>query len=181
MKKLSTFTLLMLSLMLLSTTSCKDDDDTPTNPIDKLPPATQTGANTFGCLLDGEAFLPGREQLTNDAVYQFVNGGYYFTLQANRRTKDFNLIRLGCNTENLEILEGEVYALNDKQNGSAYGKYFSGTFFNYTSNLHGGEMIITKLDLDKNIVSGTFWYDIEDQNGIVHEIREGRFDMKFSQ
>ncbi|WP_143064725.1 hypothetical protein [Hyunsoonleella jejuensis] len=108
MKKLSTFTLLMLSLMLLSTTSCKDDDDTPTNPIDKLPPATQTGANTFGCLLDGEAFLPGRGQLTNDAVYQFVNGGYYLAIQGNRRNSDNHSILIGIVTNSLEVSEQEM-------------------------------------------------------------------------
>jgi len=26
--------------------------------LEQLPPATQTGANTFGCLLNGEAWTP---------------------------------------------------------------------------------------------------------------------------
>ncbi|CAD0001286.1 hypothetical protein [Flavobacterium salmonis] len=53
--------LLLLFTALFILTSCdKDkDDDKPTNPIDQLPPVTQTGANTFGCLLDGEVFKPG--------------------------------------------------------------------------------------------------------------------------
>jgi hypothetical protein len=29
------------------------------NPIDQLPPETQTGANTFGCLVNGQVFKPG--------------------------------------------------------------------------------------------------------------------------
>ena len=34
--------------------SCNNDDDNSSNdPIDQLPPATQTGENTFGFLLNG--------------------------------------------------------------------------------------------------------------------------------
>lgn len=45
---------------------------------------------------------------------------------------------------------------------------------------HTGELTITKLDFENNIVSGTFWYDIEDTQGVIHQIREGRFDMHFT-
>jgi hypothetical protein len=114
-------------------------------------------------------------------VYQFVNGGYYFSLQANKDDANFNLIRLGCNTQRLEISQGQTYKLKEQIDGNAYGKYFFNTSFTYTSEIHQGEMAITKLDFENNIVSGTFWYDIEDKNGIVHKVREGRFDMRFTQ
>ena len=175
------FTLLAYCLLFIVFTNCNNDDDNHSNdPINQLPPATQSGENTFGCLLDGEPFLPGNGGNPLDCVYQFVNGGYYFALQANREI-DLNLIRLGCNTENLEINQDGVYALKENINGNASGKYFYETYLNYTSNTHTGELTITKLDFDNHIVSGTFWYDVEDQNGVVHEIREGRFDMLFSQ
>lgn len=178
MKKLI---LTLCFLPLLSITSCNsDDDNTQSNPISQLPPATQTGENTFGCLLDGEPFLPGSGQNTLDCVYQFVNGEYYFSLQANREF-NFFLTRLGCSTKNLQIEQGITYTLTDNTNGNAYGKYFSETFINYTDNIHFGEVTITTLDIMNNIVSGTFWYDIEDSNGIIHEIREGRFDMQFTE
>ncbi len=78
--------LLFLLLILTQLISCcKKNNDEPTNPIDQLPAATQTGANTFGCLLDGKAFLPGNSGNPLDCVYQFVSGGYYFALQANKR------------------------------------------------------------------------------------------------
>ncbi len=170
-------------LVFIATFCCckNDDDNNTTNPIDQLPPATQTGENTFGCLLDGDPFLPGAGVNPLDCVYQFSNGGYYFTLQANREDENFNRIRLGCNTKDLEIQEGQTYELVENENGNATGKYFYATFINYTSSVFSGELTITKLDETNNIVSGTFFYDIEDQNGVVHEIREGRFDMRFSQ
>lgn len=44
-----------------------------------------------------------------------------------------------------------------------------------------GEMTITKLDFEKHIVYGTFWFDILLPNGEIVEVREGRFDMQFTQ
>jgi hypothetical protein len=51
MKKI--FLLLITSFALWS---C-DKDDKPSNPIDQLPPATQTGAGTFGCLVNGVPYV----------------------------------------------------------------------------------------------------------------------------
>ncbi|WP_299551902.1 hypothetical protein [Seonamhaeicola sp.] len=174
----------ILSLMALCTfvlcVSCEKDDDTPVNPKDQLPPATQTGENTFGCLLDGEAFLPGPGPLTLDCVYQFVNGDYYFALQANKRDEQNNSKLIGCSTEKLEIEEGQIYKLMEGVEGNAYGSYFFNLERFRTSSLNSGEMYISKLDMEKNIVSGTFWYDVEDQDGNIHQVRDGRFDMTFS-
>ena len=43
--------LLQLVLSLLLLPGCQKADPAP---VDPLPPATQTGANTFGCLLNGQ-------------------------------------------------------------------------------------------------------------------------------
>lgn len=177
---MKTLKLLILFTLLISA-SCKNDDDTPTNPIDQLPPATQTGENTFGCLLNGEAFLPGPGPNTLDAVYQFVNGGYFFALQANKRDENNNAILIGILTDDLQIEEMETYALIENEAFNASGTLALNASFNYTTQIHTGELTITKLDFDNNIVSGTFWYDIEDTQGIIHQIREGRFDMRFTQ
>ncbi|WP_338157225.1 hypothetical protein [Avrilella dinanensis] len=43
-------------------------------------------------------------------------------------------------------------------------------------------MTITRFDIDEEIVSGTFWFDLENPwTGETIEIREGRFDTHFSQ
>ncbi|MFC5981116.1 hypothetical protein [Flavobacterium salmonis] len=47
--------------------------------------------------------------------------------------------------------------------------------------MNTGELKITKLDFTNNIVSGTFWFDVKDDKGVLHQIREGRFDMQFTQ
>ena len=51
--------LLFTSFLFLAAACTKADDDTLTTPLDELPPATQVGANTFGCLIDGVAFVNG--------------------------------------------------------------------------------------------------------------------------
>lgn len=171
--------LIKVLLIALTFGSC-DNDDNPksTNPIDQLPPATQVGANTFGCLLDGAVFKPGSGTNPLDCVYQFTDGGYYFSLQANRRDENNIPTRLGCSTQKLQIFEGLTYQLKEKIDGNAYGKYSYASNFTYTSQVQTGELKITKLT--STIVSGTFWYDIIDYQGTLHQIREGRFDLLYS-
>ena len=170
------FSLLLITIAIIS---CNKKDD-PITPINQLPTATQTGENTFGCLLDGEAFLPRYGTNPLDCVYQYVNGGYYFTLQANKRDTSNNLIVVGINTNDSEIKVGQTISLIENEKGNTYGTFFFNTIFTFTSKVNSGELTITKLDMDNHIVSGTFWYDIIDSFGEFHQIREGRFDVKFS-
>ncbi len=174
--------LLLLFTALFILTSCdKDkDDDKPTNPIDQLPPVTQTGANTFGCLLDGEVFKPGITSNSYQCFYQYVNGGYYFNVNANNRS---NGIYKGIiiSTYKLEIAEGQILNLYERIEGNASGTLSISGTFNETSVTNTGELKITKLDFKNNIVSGTFWFDVKDDKGVLHQIREGRFDMQFTQ
>ena len=157
----------------------KDDDPQPINPVDQLPPATQTGENTFGCLLDGKVFTPGNRPNPLDCYYQFVDGGYYFVLRSNRDINN-KLITIGCSIQKLEISENQTYQLKEKLDGNAFGFYFSAFDFYETDNIYKGEMHITKLDMNAQIVSGTFWFNIIDNQGMIHEIRNGRFDVQFT-
>jgi hypothetical protein len=168
--------LLLLILTVFTLTSCDKDDDKPKTELEKLPPATQTGAKTFGCLLDGVAFVPTKAN--GSSFYQYVNG-YYFSLQGNMYVNK-ELILLGLSTDNLKIEEGKTYILQAKIDGNASAKYFD-DLPNRTTSTEKGEMTITKLDFTEHIVSGTFFYDIKDSKGVVHKITNGRFDMPFTQ
>ena len=44
-------------LLLTQCSKCKNDPQ-PNDPASQLPPATQTGANTFGCLVNGQPYTP---------------------------------------------------------------------------------------------------------------------------
>ena len=173
--------LLLILLTTFTLSCCNKDDDTPIIPIEQLPPATQTGANTVGCLLDGKAFLPGNFNNSTNCFYQFVNGEYYFAL-ALRKSDDQNiLIGIDIGTNAKQIFQGETYNLLEFTTNNASAAYIYGTFENFTNDVYTGELTITKLDPVNQIVSGTFWFDVEDTNGIIHQIREGRFDMQYTQ
>ncbi|WP_310991673.1 DUF6252 family protein [Aequorivita marina] len=174
----------VLLIFMATTISCcnKDDDNPPPEPVDQLPPATQTGAGTFGCLLDGEVFLPGNNTPNPlDCVYQYVNGGYYFALQSNRRINGSDYQALGIGSNLFQIEEGGTYALKENVPNNVSGHYRLNLDSNYTSEIHTGELKITKLDYDNHIVAGTFWFDVKDSNSVVHEIRNGRFDVRFTE
>lgn len=168
--------LILIILTTFTLSCCDKDDEKPKTELEKLPPATQTGSRTFGCLLDGVAFVPTKSN--GSSFYQYVNG-YYFSLQGNMYVNK-ELILLGLSTDNLKIEEGKTYILQAKIDGNASGKYFD-DLPNRTTSDEKGEMTITKLDLTKNIVSGTFFYDIKDSKGVLHKITNGRFDMPFTQ
>ncbi len=172
--------LIIIFITALTLSSCDKDNDKPE--IEKLPPVTQTGANTFGCLLDGQAFLPGGGTNPLDCVYQYTNGGYYFALQGNKRDSENNLFDISVGTINLQIEENNTYQLKDNQNGNAVGRFsISGVPRFTSSNTYNGEVKITKLDKKNQIVSGTFWFDVlHPFTGQVVKIREGRFDMEYS-
>ncbi|WP_127845447.1 hypothetical protein [Psychroflexus aestuariivivens] len=172
---------LILLLPFLFFWGCSDDDNAPQNPINQLPEATQTGENTFGCLLDGEAFIPGGGTNPLDFVYQFVDGGYYFQLQGRKRNDDFNLISINLITRAKEIEEGETYLLLEEALGNASGIFGFNGGLSFTSIQNSGQLTITHLDMNNQIVSGTFWFDVIDHDGNLRKIREGRFDMEFTQ
>lgn len=176
---------LFLTLVLLTgITACNNDDDKAAqDPVNLLPAATQTGENTFGCLLDGEVFLPSGGINPLDCVYQYVDGGYYLGLQGNKRNSDGDLVGISIGTNELQIFQNETYQLLENRSGNALAIYsfYSNSINNYyTSQTHTGELTITKLDTENQIVSGTFWFDVQDNQDVVHQIREGRFDMQYT-
>ena len=59
--------ILMILLWLPMLAACKK------NELNALPPATQVGANTFGCLVDGKAWVPSGKGLFSDKP---LEGGY---------------------------------------------------------------------------------------------------------
>lgn len=172
--------LFLLATFVLS--CCNNDDDQPTNPIDQLPPATQTGANTFGALLDGEPFIPRFVVNPVQCNYQLISGERYFFVTGRfEEQENFNLISLSLSTNAKSIEEGLTYELITEADGNATGIFgYNGDLF-FTNSNETGQMTITHLDLDNQTVSGTFWFDVIDQNGDLKQIRDGRFDMQFTQ
>ncbi|TRX39398.1 hypothetical protein [Flavobacterium restrictum] len=175
--------------------SCNKDDDKSTNPIDQLPPATQTGANTAGCLVDGKAFLPKGTGLGGPVLscfYYQSQTGYRFGLSINYKTFDF-IKSIQFSTNTIQLIENKTYNLtaeskdiNNNYYISNFGEYYiltntgAGDVNYSTTNVATGELKITKLDMQRFIISGTFWYDAVNANNEKVQVREGRFDVHYS-
>ncbi|GAA4504102.1 hypothetical protein GCM10023172_29960 [Hymenobacter ginsengisoli] len=73
----------LLLAALLGLSQCKKNDSSPAKPEDQLPPATQTGQHTFGCLLNGQPWTPAGNPFGGPLfTAEHSRGNFYLT--ANR-------------------------------------------------------------------------------------------------
>jgi len=114
MKKLKTMKKLFLLAAIALTLSCcnKDDDTTET-----LPPATQTGAGTFACNVNGRAFIDTSGGYFN-CFYQLVDGDYYFGIGGDDENQNPQYIYI--QTQKKQINEGETYTYAEIHDGNTY-------------------------------------------------------------
>lgn len=177
--------LLFLLTVTLTLSCCNknDDDQPPTNPIDLLPPATQTGAQTFGCLINGEVFIPPRfGNNAPRAFYQFVDGGYtlsvYGSISGGPNLKSINIGAI-----DVPPISETNYQLKSEESGNFIGKYNIGggiVFQGITSDDMPGNLTITNFDEDNFIISGIFEFIVLDNDGNEINITNGRFDMNYT-
>lgn len=179
--KLETITFYLL--LTIFTISCsKDGSDDCEDPIDCLPAMTQSGANTAGCLVDGSALTPGGQSLNSGSVlkaqYNFYQDSYLFGLVINDLRSHNKTISIEIRSQ--EIHEGETYKLQEYSEVTDSGFYRDEFLGGYrTTETVTGELFISKLDKTNRIAAGTFWFDAENNDGEIVEIRQGRFDVKY--
>jgi hypothetical protein len=182
-------------LFLFAFGSCKKHK--PTNPIDQLPPATQIGSNTFGCLVNGQAVIIhkpfGDLSPAFGCQYQLIYptvSGFSFNLYGTDKID-------GCHFKSVEIgldsiqLQETSYSLNSL----FFAKYGSDGLVDIangcppsplltysTDSTIKGQLTITHLDQQKQIVSGTFYFNaVETTRGDTVRVTDGRFDMIYTQ
>jgi hypothetical protein len=174
------FYLLLIATPLL--TQCDDDD----HAVETLPEATQTGRGIFACLVDGKPFIDtsgSPNGISFNCFYQLVDGKYYFGIGG----QDDGLFPqyIYIYGDNRVIQNAETYQFNTRIDGNfaaGAGFVISPTVGDdsFTNSTYSGELKIAKFDVDNQIISGTFWFDIQDPfTGERVEIREGRFDTRF--
>ncbi|TXD80791.1 hypothetical protein ESY86_19970 [Subsaximicrobium wynnwilliamsii] len=175
--------LLLLLTITLTLSCCKKDDDQSENPIDQLPPATQTGEQTFGCLINGEAFVPPSFGSNSpSAFYQFVDGAYtlsiYGSISGGPNLKSINI---GC--LDMPLIQETNYTLRERITNNYFGNYNIGggiTYSGSSSTEYPGTLVITNFDPDNFIISGTFEFTVLDSDGGEINITNGRFDMNYT-
>lgn len=164
-------TLIIASILFLGS-SCKEEE--------VLPPATEEGLNTFGCLVNGELWKPeGRVGQTPrlDASYDPTYDNGTFDIAAYRIRSDDDRQYMYIYTTNMDKIGS--YRLNALDTGAAT---YSNPLCSYDrdpSIYRDGILNITKFDLQNQVVSGTFEFVLAMPGCDTLKVTNGRFDMKF--
>lgn len=172
--------LLIISVMsCLFLFSCKKEDPNP----DKLPPATQSGENTFGCYVNGEVWLPkGRPSTFRSNLNIVYDPGHeggtidiraYRTLNNDSQVKGY--MQIGSShigSEGVYNLDNpEIYLLVYRDSNCYYNSSEEDVYSE-------GKLEITRLDIGAGIVAGMFEFTLAKQGCDTIQVTKGRFDYK---
>jgi hypothetical protein len=160
----------LLLITLCSCDFCREKDWT------ELPPETQTGANTFGCYVNGELFVKNKN----------MHWGEYTGSQYQKKKQ---LCLLTAYDSRIGYIYIEVYNLQiNIPYKIAFVYYIPNDEYRDCPNLGGkeiGEITFTKFDTVNCIVSGRFNFPalcadsfFETQGDTIFNITDGRFDLK---
>ena len=191
------FFLLMLIMMGSTIVGCQFFQSPPSPPPrpTSLPPITQNGANTFGCLIDGDLMvaIDGCTQVScipNPYFDSSIGFGIAGTMDTARYKVRYFLDMQFDNIKVAGVYSMDTIAkkrtngvrINGTRVQKEFGAKFSTSSYDSTSYCRG-VLHITKWVRGVNgFCSGTFWYDLYDPANhpdTVH-VREGRFDIKLS-
>lgn len=179
-----TFYVLLLAITIGFTQCCKEKPTSSNdNNIPGLPPATQTGANTLGFLLNGVPWTPagnnGTANLSMDFDPGFSNG--IFGVSAYRVIAANNVEYFGIGTDSLNfrtppfsipLYNKSIFSLGFQRNSCDY-------LWIDTLVKASGILTISKLDRTNNVIAGTFNATLIKEGCDTIKITQGRFDMKF--
>ena len=172
--------LLLTSSLFLAAACTKADDDTPTTPLDELPPATQVGANTFGCLIDGVPFVnQGGGNFLPDISGSYINSTpEIFTCIAFEIDAATGLLN---SSVSFRVHQLEIGKVEPRLNKPTYRIYTPSAELEYfIDSTRFYEYRITHHDPSQNIVSGIFEnFSFCPTNGDTVHIKDGRFDVVY--
>ena len=171
----------ILCLFLLAgCNSCELNDITkqPKTELEKLPPATQEGKYTFGCLVNGKAW--------------YTYSGAYSDYQLGSLSIGATVIDLdqsiGINLREKmgdPVLNTGTYSLLSSSSYSPTVSFLVTNFCFYgtTTNpqdLLNGSLSITKFDKSNYIISGTFNFTFAHMGCDTLKVTDGRFDIEYA-
>ena len=175
---------LLIATALAFTMCCKKTDSLDAE-LAKLPPITQTGANTFGCLVNGKAVTPNSSCLgcpppLEGGYDPSPNGQFSLTCYYSNGTKaiiigldsifsysNYNIINLS--NRNVRVSHFNRSVVDSCQ--------FIGSLDSFKS--ISGNINLTRVDVPNGVFSGTFEFTIDTKDCGYYKITNGRFDYKF--
>ncbi|MBX7206594.1 MAG: hypothetical protein K1X81_14310 [Bacteroidia bacterium] len=170
---------LNLVLLLIAFSSlglhCKKEEPSE---LSKLPPITNFGAQTFGCLINGKAWTAEYGQVQID----FFNG--VLSIKANRPNNAGLFESLGIYTYKNQInAPGRNFIPYNTYPDAQFVVRMPPIWFESsypTNKLMGGGVTITRIDTINYYMAGTFNFTLFDESGTTQvNITEGRFDYKY--
>ena len=172
---------LLALALLMQGAGCKTKDPAPKLPptqLDLLPPATQTGQRTFGCLVNGQAWTPAGSPLGGPLfTTQYISGR--LSLGASGLTADGKtsggVIQIGIDKV---TAIGRYTVVRRDTSFVSYDDVRAGCVY-YTDMAHPATVEVTRLDLVNRIVSGRFAFTLETPGCGKLVVTDGRFDSRF--
>lgn len=173
--------ILLACVLVIALTSCKKE-------IKELPPATQTGANTFGLKINGEMWVPqGFAGIpANDLLKARKLGNMLIITAQNFASSptetEFEMKLFSITGEGTYLLNTNTSYPNGPTNYGYHVKRKLTPLDEWiTSAAQTGSVTISKLDTVARIVSGTFQFNAENDMDASRRIAvtEGRFDIKY--
>ena len=149
----------------------------------QLPPETCTGANTFGCKINGKVFVPKDGRGKPGLFVQYINlgngpGGGWFLNIAATNWKPTTPEGVNIGTDSLLLEERVTYQFKTTK-GSVQAFYYKTIEYTKLDN-EDGELKIVKFDRQNRIISGTFFFTgTNTTTGEKINITEGRFDVRY--
>lgn len=171
---------------------CNNNDDNKFIPT--LPPATQTGANTFGCYIDGKLLVPrdgtGYYGGSDDGMSSPVSGTPPNWVYKDIHVHDFKSSSNGIMDIHFVNLHENGEGIFEIQESNCERGLAANATLNircrinekwYCSIENTGTLTITRYDYENRIFSGTFSCKAvnRDNPDDIVDITQGRFDIKW--
>lgn len=151
--------------------------------LEKLPPISTYGANTFGCLVNGDAWPMGGVAGPHDFDFSYFDKLTVLSYSI----RDKNGFRVeGINIVSKQINQKGIYTIGYDANFQEFfsaqfeGEYY-GSGLKINKDLGRKAMVnILRLDTIKGIISGTLSFSLFNEKGTkeIH-ITNGRFDYNY--
>ncbi|HUS03826.1 MAG TPA: hypothetical protein VMY77_18930 [Chitinophagaceae bacterium] len=168
--------IVILLLLLAFVAGCKK---TPAaqDELSKLPPATQIGSNTFGCLLNGKVFLPSGYDGSKPNFHVIADPNNGDLLIESYRYINGNEERIYFGANNIKA-PGSYPIIN--LGNTSVGYSYQNCYIIFIDSIYRqGYINVSKYDIGNGILSGTFEAHLYRPScGDTIHITSGRFDKK---
>ena len=168
--------LLLIVLMTLTALQCKKNTQE-----DQLPPITTSGTNTFGCLVNGNVWLP-----VNKGIINYGPPEYKLEVSQYWQNHSVTSVIISATQYESNATNGFYIALDKLDTGTYHligGLNYSDVNYIYYPWDSSGVVHIMRFDTIQKIISGTFSFTGYSDANITTaksvSITDGRFDVHY--